>query len=65
MSTRKDVRRAMSHIADAAIIVCDAIDDSRSWNDDFDAAVATMTRAYDAAMAAYAAIRAANAGTEP
>lgn len=62
---RADLRHVVSLVADAAIIACDAIDDRRSSDDDIDAAVDGVRRAYATAMAAYAAERASDTGTTP
>ena len=53
---RAELRRAVSLVADAAMIVCDAIDENRP-DDDIDAAIDTLRRATDHAMAVHMAMR--------
>lgn len=66
MTTARDtrhaeLRRAVSLVADAAMIVCDAIDEDRP-DDDIDAAMDTLRRATDNAMAVHMAMRTPGAG---
>ncbi len=61
---RDDLRRALHRVADAAIDAWGVIDDGRP-DDHIDAAMDTLRRVVDRAMAARAAMRIPDAGGTP